>query len=58
MLIRILAEAVGCLLGFAVARLITLLPLDVIDDGGTSNMIVVARPVYFLYAMAFALHWL
>lgn len=55
MLIGIPAGTLGCLLGFAVARLITLLPLDVTGGGGAPSMIVVARPEYFLYAMAFAL---
>lgn len=55
MLIGIPAGVLGCLLGFIVARLLTLLPLDVTGGGGASSMIVVARLEYFIYAMAFAL---
>jgi lipoprotein-releasing system permease protein len=55
MLIGIPAGILGCLLGFAAARLITLLPMNVTGGGGASSMIVVARPEYFIYAMAFAL---
>jgi lipoprotein-releasing system permease protein len=54
-LIGIPAGVLGCLLGFIVAKLLTLLPLDVTGGGGASSMIVVVRPEYFLYAMAFAL---
>jgi hypothetical protein len=42
MVIGISAGALSCLLGFAIARLITLLPLDVTGGGGTSSMIVMA----------------
>jgi hypothetical protein len=40
MLIGIPAGALGCILGFAVARLITFLPLDMTGGGGMSSMIV------------------
>jgi hypothetical protein len=56
MVIGISAGALSCLLGFAIARLITLLPLDVTGGGGTSSMIEAVRPEYFLYA--WPLHWL
>ncbi len=55
LLIGMPAGILGCLLGFASARLLTLLPLDVTSAEGGAGMIIVARPEYFLYAMIFAL---
>jgi lipoprotein-releasing system permease protein len=56
MLIGLPAGVLGCLLGFGIARLITLLPLDVTSSGGgDAGMIIVARPEYFVYAIIFAL---
>jgi len=56
MLIGLPAGVLGCLLGFGIARLITLLPLDVTSNGGgDAGMIIVARPEYFVYAIIFAL---
>ncbi len=56
MLISIPGGALGCLLGFGLARLISLLPLDVTSTGGEGGgMLIVARPEYFAYAMIFAL---
>jgi len=55
MLISVPGGALGCLLGFGLARLISLLPLDVTSTGSKAGMLIVARPEYFLYAMIFAL---
>ena len=56
MLIGVPAGVLGCLLGFGLAKLITLLPMNVTGSGGgTSSMIIVSRPEYFAYAMIFAL---
>ena len=56
MLISVPAGVLGCLLGFALARLLTYLPMNVTGSGGgTSGMIIVSRPEYFVYAMMFAL---
>jgi lipoprotein-releasing system permease protein len=56
MLIGIPAGVLGCLLGLGLAKLITLLPMNVTGSGGgTSSMIIVSRPEYFAYAMIFAL---
>jgi lipoprotein-releasing system permease protein len=56
MLLSIPAGVLGCLIGFAFAKLITLYPMDVIrPTGGASQMIVIIRPEYFLYAVVFAL---
>ncbi len=56
MLISIPGGALGCLLGFGLARMISLLPLDVTSTGGEGGgMLIVARPEYFVYAMIFAL---
>jgi lipoprotein-releasing system permease protein len=56
MLIGLPAGVLGCLLGLGIARLITLLPLDVTSSGGgDAGMIIVARPEYFVYAIIFAL---
>jgi lipoprotein-releasing system permease protein len=56
MLISVPAGVLGCLLGFALARLLTYLPMNVTGSGGgTSGMIIVSRPEYFVYAMIFAL---
>ena len=56
MLIGFPAGVLGCLLGFGIARLITLLPLDVTStEGGNAGMIIVAKPEYFVYAIIFAL---
>ena len=55
LLIGMPAGILGCLLGFASAKLLTLLPLDVTSAEGGAGMIIVARPEYFLYAMIFAL---
>ena len=56
MLIGLPAGVLGCLLGLGIARLITLLPLDVTSNGGgDAGMIIVARPEYFVYAIIFAL---
>ena len=56
MLIGVPAGVLGCLLGFGLARLITLLPMNVTGSGGgTASMIIVSRPEYFVYAMIFAL---
>jgi ABC-type antimicrobial peptide transport system permease subunit len=50
------AGVLGCVIGFAFAKLITLYPMDVIrPTGGASQMIVIIRPEYFLYAVVFAL---
>ncbi|MFZ2471550.1 MAG: FtsX-like permease family protein [Methanothrix sp.] len=54
MLISVPAGALGCLLGLGLARLISLLPLDVTSTGSKA-LVVVARPEYFVYAMVFAL---
>lgn len=56
MLISVPAGVSGCTLGFALARLITLLPLNVTSTGGgKAGILIAARPEYFAYAMAFAL---
>lgn len=55
MLISLPAGALGCLLGFGLARLVSLLPLDVTSTGGKAGVLIVARPEYFAYAMVFAL---
>ena len=56
MLISVPAGVLGCMLGFALARLITLLPLNVTSTGGgKAGILIAARPEYFAYAMAFAL---
>ena len=56
MLISVPAGVLGCMLGFALARLITLLPLDVTSTGGgKAGILIAARPEYFVYAMVFAL---
>ncbi|MDD4163566.1 MAG: ABC transporter permease [Methanothrix sp.] len=56
MLISLPAGALGCLLGFGLAKLISLLPLDVTSTGGgNGELLIVARPEYFVYAMIFAL---
>lgn len=55
-LIGIPAGLLGCLLGFALAKLIVFLPMNVTGaGGGTSSMLIIARPEYFIYAMIFAL---
>jgi lipoprotein-releasing system permease protein len=55
-LIGLPAGFLGCLLGFGLAKLITLLPMNVTGSGeGTSSIIIVSRPEYFIYAMIFAL---
>jgi lipoprotein-releasing system permease protein len=56
MLISVPAGVLGGMLGFALARLITLLPLDVTSaGGGEEGILIAARPEYFLYAIVFAL---
>ena len=56
MLISVPAGALGCLLGLGLAKLISLLPLDVTSTGGEGGgVLIVARPEYFVYAMIFAL---
>lgn len=56
MLISVPAGGLGCLLGLGLARLISLLPLDVTSTGGgNAGVLIVARPEYFVYAMIFAL---
>lgn len=56
MLISLPAGAFGCLLGLGLARLISMLALDVTSTGGEGGgMLIVASPEYFLYAMIFAL---
>jgi len=56
MLIGVPAGVLGCLLGLGLAKLITLLPMNVTGSGGgTSSTIIVSRPEYFAYAMIFAL---
>jgi len=56
MLISIPAGALGCLLGFLLARLLTLLPMQVTGAAGAGGgMLIVFRPEYFAYAMIFAL---
>ena len=56
MLISVPAGVLGCLLGLGLARLISLLPMDVTSTGGEGGrMLIVARPEYFAYAMIFAL---
>jgi len=56
MLISVPGGALGCLLGFGLARMISLLPLDVTSTGGEGGgVLIVARPEYFVYAMIFAL---
>jgi lipoprotein-releasing system permease protein len=50
------AGVLGCLLGFAFAKLITLYPMDVIRPmGGAPQMIVIIQPEYFVYAVVFAI---
>ena len=55
MLISVPAGALGCLLGLGLARMISLLPLDVTSTGGNAGVLIIARPKYFAYAMVFAL---
>jgi lipoprotein-releasing system permease protein len=56
MLISVPAGVLGGMLGFALARLITFLPLDVTSAGGGEAVILIAaRPEYFVYAIVFAL---
>jgi lipoprotein-releasing system permease protein len=55
MLISVPAGALGCLLGFGLAKLISLLPLDVTSTGSKAGVLIVSRPEYFVYAMIFAL---
>jgi lipoprotein-releasing system permease protein len=55
MLISVPAGALGCLLGLGLAKLISLLPLDVTSTGSKAGVLIVARPEYFVYAMIFAL---
>jgi lipoprotein-releasing system permease protein len=56
MLISVPGGALGCLLGLGLARLISLLPLDVTSTGGgNGGLLIVSRPEYFVYAMIFAL---
>jgi lipoprotein-releasing system permease protein len=55
MLISLPAGILGCLLGLGLAKLISLLPLDVTSTGSKAEMLIVARPEYFVYAMIFAL---
>lgn len=56
MLISVPAGILGCMLGFAIARLITLLPLNVTSTGGgKAGILIAARPEYFAYAIVFAL---
>jgi len=56
MLISVPAGALGCLLGLGLAKLVSLLPLDVTSTGGEGGgVLIVARPEYFVYAMIFAL---
>jgi lipoprotein-releasing system permease protein len=56
MLIGVPAGVLGCLLGFGLARMITLLPMNVTGSvGGPSSMIIASRPEYFAYAIIFAL---
>jgi lipoprotein-releasing system permease protein len=56
MLISVPAGVLGCMLGFALARLLTLLPLDVTSTGGgEAGILIASRPEYFAYAIVFAL---
>jgi lipoprotein-releasing system permease protein len=55
MLISVPAGALGCLLGLGLAKLISLLPMDVTSTGGKAGVLIAARPEYFVYAMVFAL---
>ncbi len=56
MLISVPAGVLGGTLGFALARLITLLPLDVTSsEGGKAGILIAVRPEYFAYAIVFAL---
>ena len=55
MLISVPAGALGCLLGLGLAKLISLLPLDVTSTGSKAGVLIVSRPEYFVYAMIFAL---
>jgi lipoprotein-releasing system permease protein len=55
MLISVPAGVLGCLLGLGLAKLISLLPLDVTSTGSKAGVLIVARPEYFIYAMIFAL---
>jgi lipoprotein-releasing system permease protein len=55
MLISVPAGALGCLLGLGLAKLISLLPLDVTSTGSKAGVLIAARPEYFVYAMIFAL---
>jgi lipoprotein-releasing system permease protein len=43
------------LLGLGLAKLISLLPMDVTSTGSKAGVPIVARPEYFVYAMVFAL---
>jgi lipoprotein-releasing system permease protein len=55
MLISVPAGALGCLMGLGLAKLISLLPMDVTSTGGKAGVLIAARPEYFVYAMVFAL---
>jgi lipoprotein-releasing system permease protein len=55
MLISVPAGALGCLLGLGLAKLISLLPLDVTSTGSKAGVLIAPRPEYFAYAIIFAL---
>ena len=56
MLISIPAGLLGCLLGLGLARLLTLLPMQVTGTAASGGgMLIIFRPEYFAYAMIFAL---